>query len=318
MNKNLSGQHNLWQSDSLCEGGNPCLGDSTYQGGNPCLGDSTYQGVTPYLGDSTYQGGNPCLGDSTYRAGSTYQECSLCEGNGKESNGVESRAETRIAYTLTRSNRKTLALYVRDGVVEIRAPLRAPKSDIDKFVALKKEWIADKLAKSKEQMVQRSNFSLTYGDHVMYHGKPYPIAEKPGNRIGFDDACFYMPPGLTSDQIKYSCVQIYRLLAKRDLTRKTLDFASKMSVIPASVKINGAKTRWGSCSSKKSVNYSWRLIMADDDVIDYVVVHELSHIIELNHSPRFWALIKNVLPDYAERKVRLKSLQQRLGREDWD
>ena len=221
-------------------------------------------------------------------------------------------------YTLIRSDRKTLALYVRDGVVEVRAPFRAPKSDIDKFVASKENWIVDKLAKSNERMEQRSNFALTYGDYVIYRGKQYPITEKPGNRIGFDDACFYMPPNLTPDQIKYSCVAIYRSLAKRDLTGKTLDFAAKMYVMPASVKINGAKTRWGSCSSKKSLNFSWRLIMADDDVIDYVVVHELSHIMELNHSPRFWAIVESVLPDYSERKVRLKELQQRLGREDWD
>ena len=223
-----------------------------------------------------------------------------------------------IDYTLTRSDRKSLALYVRDGVVEVRAPLRAPKSDIDKFVASKEKWIADKLAKSNERMEQRSNFSLTYGDYIIYRGKQYTIAEKPGNRIGFDDVCFYVPPNLTPDQIKYSCVEIYRLLAKRDLTRRTMDFAAKMSVMPASVRINGAKTRWGSCSSKKSLNYSWRLIMADDDVIDYVVVHELSHMMELNHSHRFWAIVGSILPDYAERKVRLKALQQRLGREDWD
>ena len=88
--------------------------------------------------------------------------------------------------------------------------------------------------------------------------------------------------------------------------------------MPSAVKINGAKTRWGSCSSKKSINFSWRLIKADDDVIDYVVVHELSHITEMNHSPNFWAIVENILLDYRERKVKLKRLQKRLSMENWE
>lgn len=119
-------------------------------------------------------------------------------------------------------------------------------------------------------------------------------------------------------QIKSACVQIYRMLAKRDLTEKTLDFAKQMSVMPTAVKINNAKTRWGSCSSKKSLNFSWRLIMADDDVIDYVVVHELAHITEMNHSARFWSIVEGVLPDYRKRKTKLKELQRRLNGEDWE
>ena len=96
------------------------------------------------------------------------------------------------------------------------------------------------------------------------------------------------------------------------------DFAKRMDVTPTAIKINGAKTRWGSCSAKKSLNFSWRLIMADDDVIDYVVVHELAHIAEMNHSARFWALVEGALPDYQSRKAKLKALQQRLSIEDWE
>ncbi|MDR2568929.1 MAG: M48 family metallopeptidase, partial [Oscillospiraceae bacterium] len=75
---------------------------------------------------------------------------------------------------------------------------------------------------------------------------------------------------------------------------------------------------WGSCSAKKSLNFSWRLIMADEDVIDYVVVHELAHLIEMNHSVRFWAVVERVLPDYRERQKWLRELQRKLNVEDWD
>jgi predicted metal-dependent hydrolase len=222
-----------------------------------------------------------------------------------------------IEYTLTRSKRKTAAIYIRDGAVEVRAPLKMPKRDIDKFVASKEAWIKSKLTASRERLVQKQAFSLNYGDAILYRGREYPIAAKDGDRIGFDDTVFYMPPNLSPHKIKLACVKIYRMLAGRDLTARTLDFAERMSVAPAAVKINGAKTRWGSCSSRQSINFSWRLIMASDDVIDYVVVHELAHLLELNHSKNFWAIVESVLPDYKERQERLRELQKRLAAEDW-
>lgn len=223
-----------------------------------------------------------------------------------------------INYTLTRSKRKTLALYVRDGKVEARAPLKMPVRDIDKFVKTKEKWIMDRLARSSEQLEQRESFALNYGDMVLYRGNHFPIAAKDGNRIGFDNSAFRMPPSLTSEQIKAACVQIYRALAKHVLTVKTQDFAKKMSATPTAVKINGAKTRWGSCSGRKNINFSWRLIMADDEVIDYVVVHELAHLTEMNHSERFWTIVEAVLPDFRERKARLRELQKRLAAENWE
>ena len=222
-----------------------------------------------------------------------------------------------MAYTLIRSKRKTLALYIRGGCLEVRAPLKCPKSEIDKFVASKARWIENKLAQSAEQLSKRETFSLDYGDLLTYRGKEYPIIQQDGNRAGFDNEGFCMPPGLSPVEIKAACVRIYRLLAKRDLTSRVLDFAKQMSVSPTAVKINGAKTRWGSCSFKKSLNFSWLLIMADDDVIDYVVVHELAHITEMNHSHKFWAIVENILPDYQNRRLQLRKLQKRLASEDW-
>ena len=223
-----------------------------------------------------------------------------------------------IAYTLTRSKRKTAAIYVRNGSVEVRAPLKMPKRDIDSFIASKQAWITGRLTKSQEQSEQRELFALNYGDMVIYRGKEYTIAAKSGYRIGFDGKCFYMPPNLSSEQIKAACIKIYRTLAKHYLNERVLAFAKQMNVMPSAVKINGAKTRWGSCSAYKNINFSWRLIMADAEVIDYVVVHELAHLTEMNHSKKFWAAVENVLPDYRERQARLRELQKRLATENWD
>jgi predicted metal-dependent hydrolase len=223
-----------------------------------------------------------------------------------------------LDYTLTRSKRKTLALYVRDGKTEVRAPLRTPKRDIDKFVASHARWIRDRLARSREQAEEREAFTLRCGDTLAFCGAEYPLVAREGTRAGFDGESFYFPPGLTSEQIKAVCVSIYRRLAKIHLTERASHFAKRMNVAPAELKVNGAKTRWGSCSAKKSLNFSWRLLMADAETIDYVVVHELAHITEMNHSARFWAIVESVLPDCRERRKRLKALQLRLAREDWD
>ena len=92
-------------------------------------------------------------------------------------------------YVLTRSKRKTVSIYVRDGKLEVRAPLKTPKREIDKFVLSEEKWITDALAKSQEQSKQREIFTLNYGDTVLYRGKGYPITAKEGSRVGFDKAC---------------------------------------------------------------------------------------------------------------------------------
>ncbi|MCL2632565.1 MAG: M48 family metallopeptidase [Coriobacteriia bacterium] len=222
-----------------------------------------------------------------------------------------------VDYTLIRSRRRTVALYVRDHGVEVRAPLLMPVSEIDSFVASKERWIADKLAKVEERIAARESFSLDYGDLVLYRGRLFSVVAREGVKVGFDDDCFFVPPGLEPDQMISACVQVYRMLAKRYLVERPQHFAGVMGVAPAAVRVSGAHSRWGSCSAKGSINYSWRLIMADDDVIDYVIVHELVHLAEMNHSARFWQEVEGVLPDYRDRKARLQELQLRLSRENW-
>jgi len=228
-----------------------------------------------------------------------------------------------MIYTLTRSKRKTVVLYIRDGDIEVRAPNRMPKREIEKFIASKEKWILDNIKLHRQREKSRVSFSLDYGSTVVCCGKPRLITaildkRNPGEgRIGFDDGRIYIPADLSQEAVKRACIEVCKMIARRELTEKTNDFAQQLSVTPAAVKINNAKSRWGSCSAKRSINYSWRLILADDEVVDYVVVHELAHMIEMNHSKRFWAIVESILPDYRERRKRLKELQRRLSGEDW-
>ena len=173
-------------------------------------------------------------------------------------------------YTLIRTNRKTMAIYIRPGgLVEVRAPLRCPKRDIDRFVASKAKWIEEKRAL------------------VLARGRQGP-------------------------QPDAALEATLRARAKEILPKRVAYYAEVMGVTPAQIKISGAKTRWGSCSGKGNLNFSWRLMLAGAEEIDYVVVHELAHLREMNHSPRFWAVVEAALPDYRERRLRLKRLRAAL------
>jgi predicted metal-dependent hydrolase len=159
--------------------------------------------------------------------------------------------------------------------------------------------------------------NIYYGDMVLYRGKPYPIREKSGARAGFDGEVFFMPPNLDSAEIREVLIKIYRKLAKSYLSGRTFQIADVMKVSPSSVKINGAVKRWGSCSSKKSINFSWRLVLAEDETIDYVIVHELAHLTEMNHGAGFWKIVETVFPEHKKQKDKLKILHQKLILEGW-
>ncbi|MDR1531812.1 MAG: M48 family metallopeptidase [Clostridiales bacterium] len=222
----------------------------------------------------------------------------------------------KIDYTLVRSRRKTVSIHItRDARVKVRAPLRYPKAEIDRFVALKEDWIQRHLARSKSLLDESAGFKLNYGGFAVMCGKPYPIRASQGRAAGFDGECFFIPPGMEPEGIKEIFVRIYKDAAKRILAGKVTAYARIMGVAPSAVRITSAKTRWGSCSGRNSLNFSWRIILAGDDVVDYVVVHELAHIKQHNHSPKFWSEVERVMPDYKERKHKLWDLQDNLARE---
>ena len=222
-------------------------------------------------------------------------------------------------YLLTRSKRRSIAVYVRDGRIEVRAPLRMPVREIESFVRSKERWIEDRLTLLKDLEERRAAFTLDYGSMALYRGKEYPIAAKDGSTAEFDLASerFLLPPGLTPEGIRTAMTGLYRKLAADYVSEKLDFFQDNMGVYIAGFGITNAEKRWGSMNSRKKVNFTWRLIMAPDDVIDFIVVHELAHITEMNHSNRFRAIVEGVLPDWKERSRRLKEFAGRLAGENW-
>ena len=103
------------------------------------------------------------------------------------------------------------------------------------------------------------------------------------------------------------------LQAKKIFPERTAYFAERMGVTYNRITIREQKTRWGSCRSAGNLNFNWKLVLMPSELLDYVVVHELAHRKEMNHSPRFWAVVEKELPDYRERREKLKKMGKQLG-----
>ena len=215
-----------------------------------------------------------------------------------------------ILYNVVRSNRKSIALVIDSNAnLVIRAPRNAKNSDIAHFVEKKKQWIAEKQHKISVFCEEHSPVKIETGESLIYLGNTYTIHKDTVHKIQISSANIIIPNA-------YSKIEIILWLkseVKKVLLERVTRYASLMGVDYSAIKISEAKARWGSCSTKGNLNFAWRLILCPIAVIDYVVVHELSHIAFKNHSPGFWARVKTVLPNYQEQQDWLRS-NQRLMR----
>jgi len=224
-----------------------------------------------------------------------------------------------IKYIIIRQKRKSVSIRILpDLTAEIKCPLLFPGSELKRVIAQKEKWIKEHMETVRERNENKSEFSLNYGDSVLIMAREYPIVSQKGNKVAFDGSKVIMPEGLDVEQIKRAMVKLYKITAKNVLTEKLAKYAKLMGLEPGSIKVNSAKKRWGSCSSSGNINFTWFLILADESSIDYVIVHELAHIIHLNHSDKFWAEVKKIIPEYKLCQNSLKVLQQRLANEDWE
>lgn len=224
-----------------------------------------------------------------------------------------------IPYTLIRAKRKTVCLKMVEGKLEVRAPHHVPISFIEDLIREKDGWIREHLENFKALQQTRASHTLNYGDTISYMGTPYTIEPRFGAYIGWDLDLhlFYVPSDLNSEQIRQAIIQILRSLGQVSMTLKAIDWSINMGVKFNQVKITGAQTRWGSCSSLGNLNFSWRLLLADEALIDYIVVHELAHLKEMNHQEGFWAIVKDVMPDYQVREAQLKRFRATIDQEGW-
>jgi predicted metal-dependent hydrolase len=224
-------------------------------------------------------------------------------------------------YIITRSNRKTIAIKInKDSSLEVKAPVNLPKDKIDEFVNSKEKWIAKNSERISNNYFLKKQFKLNFGDFILVRGQNSQIKPINGKTAIYnkDKKIFFIPETAKQNQIKKILIELYKKIAHNHINKRVNYFKNKMDVKPIKIGITSAKTRWGSCSGKNSINFSWKLIMADNKTIDYVIIHELAHIKQHNHSKKFWNIVESIMPDYLEQKERLKILGEKLNKENWD
>lgn len=210
------------------------------------------------------------------------------------------------AKQIIRSRRKTLALIVKpDGSLIVRAPLRIPEKTIREFMEKNARWIEKKQSEVRSAIPSAPR-QYAPGEMFLYLGNSYPLQIVQGQKKPLIlDGSFQM-----AESAQHESSQVfarwYRAQARQILSERINLYACQYDFQYKGIKITSARTRWGSCSSTGSLNFSWRLIMAPMDVVDYVVVHELVHTVFHNHSRRFWKRVETILPDYKERKKWLR------------
>ena len=211
---------------------------------------------------------------------------------------------TGIEYKIIRSDRKSIALVIdSEARLTVRAPFDARESEITNLIKQKKRWIIEKQKKISALSNKYTPVVIKNGGSILFQGNNYTIKMSNVSRIKISGENIILPRGSKKEK-----VTAWLKKEAKKLIRERLDiYAGIMGVRYSTLRISGARTRWGSCSGRDSLSFTWRLIMCPIQVIDYVIVHELSHIMHKNHSPVFWAAVKKVIPDFKEQKNWLKS-----------
>lgn len=207
---------------------------------------------------------------------------------------------------IERSNRRTLSLSVlKNGSVVVKAPISMSDHVISKFVEEKQSWIKDKLLIVSKN-ISKFDDVLSYKRFLLY-GNKYKAVFADVKRIETSDNFeILIPRKIETDKVLKNIKQWYKKLAKQVLSERLAFVEDKIRLKSTSVKISDSKGRWGSCSNKGVICFNWRVIMLPPEIIDYVIVHELCHLVELNHSKNFWKLVGTFLPNADKLKKAIK------------
>lgn len=219
---------------------------------------------------------------------------------------------------IRRPRRKTASISVKpDGTVQVLVPASLPEDRVVELVERKGRWIKEKIAYFEEFKSNYSPKKYTSGESFAYLGRNYRlkiVTGSPEDRpVKLMNGSFHIqvPADITRkkhDQLVVDQLSDwYREHASVRLKEKARSFAQLMGVTPSFIGIKGYKSRLGTCHADGRVYFNWRIIMAPHAVVDYIVVHELSHLVHHDHSKNFWKCVARVLPDYVERKAWLRA-----------
>ncbi|MDD3886933.1 MAG: SprT family zinc-dependent metalloprotease [Victivallaceae bacterium] len=189
------------------------------------------------------------------------------------------------------SRRRRFELRVRpeDGVLEVRMPAGCSDAEALRLLELHRPAVDRLRRRAAELAAKTLHHTYCEGDVFPYLGQDYPL--RFSRRVSSFDQAFIVPAG-PPDEVRSSLENLYRRLALEYLKPLTFKLAERHGLTVKRVRVGGAVARWGSCSRSGSINYTWRLILKPPAEVEDVVLHELAHRTEFNHSPRFWSLLE--------------------------
>lgn len=216
-----------------------------------------------------------------------------------------------VAYLLKRSQRRTIGLAIDQRGLRVGAPLRARQGDIEALIQQHGQWVLDKLASWRERPPPET-LQVVDGTVILTLGAPLTVTISAASRSRwhFADDRLLLELNATVDANKL-LEKALREKARAHFSERLAHYAPLLGVSLPPLRLSSARTRWGSCSHHGGIALNWRLIFMPPDVVDYVVAHELAHLKEMNHSPRFWSVVEQLCPDWRARRLALRQ----LGRE---
>jgi predicted metal-dependent hydrolase len=218
----------------------------------------------------------------------------------------------RVGYALRRARRRSIGFTVSAEGLKVSAPRWVPIAEIERVLQEKQAWILRKLVEQREraQRLQAARIDWADGCSVPYLGAPLQL--RLGGLAGYDAEGRVLHLGLplsaTPEQMRDAVQAWLQRQARALFERRCAHFAPALGVRYTRLSLSSAQTRWGSASASGAIRLNWRLIHFAPAIIDYVVAHELAHLREMNHSERFWAVVRSVLPDFEDARSRLRDV----------
>jgi hypothetical protein len=219
----------------------------------------------------------------------------------------------KFQVDVKRTNRKkTASIKIEQGVVQVIVPKNLPQKEIDDLLKQKSDWIRQKLI-IQQSVPLSTPKEFVSGESFSYLGRNYRLKVLTGDLQPVKLKQGYLqvtvPMEQKSDQalIRKLLQDWYLDRASDKLEQKSIKYSEQMGVQPTKIKVKEYKSRWGSCNSRGEISYNWKIIMTPHRIVDYLVVHELSHLIHHNHSKQYWNQVRSIVPDYQDRRDWLKT-----------
>jgi len=205
---------------------------------------------------------------------------------------------------------KTATIKVEAGAVSVVVPIDLSSNQISNLLAKKNRWIKEKIILHRDAQPV-SDKQYISGESFSYLGRNYRLKVNKGRQkpVVLSNGRFVVtaPNGTDdSEMIRAALTTWYENHAETKFKEKSKRYAKVIGVDYSSVEIKNYKSRWGSCSTEGHIKFNWKIIMAPNRIVDYVVVHELCHLMHHDHSPKFWKSVERMIPDYASCKEWLK------------